>query len=55
MEVDMSIQAINIAKLQNVEEVKKVEKVEFSIERVIIWSLIFTNAYFLSFLLAKLF
>lgn len=32
----------------------RVKQVEFSIGRVITWSLIFTNAYFLSFMISRL-
>ncbi len=52
MEVNMNAQTISFSKVEKMEEAKKVE---FSIQRVATWTLIFTNAYFLSFLVAKLF
>ena len=48
----MSTQALSFPKVEKVEEAKKME---FSVERVATWTLIFTNAYFLSMLIAKLF
>ncbi len=48
----MGTQTLSFPKVEKAEEAKKVE---FSIERVATWTLIFTNAYFLSILIAKLF
>jgi len=51
MEVDMSTQTLSLPKVREMEEAKKAE---FSIKRVATWTLIFTNAYFLSMLIARL-
>jgi len=48
----MSTQTLSLPKVEDMEEAKGAE---FSIERVATWTLIFTNAYFLSMLIAKLF
>ncbi len=48
----MATQALSFPKAAKVEEAKRTE---FSIERVAIWTLVFTNAYFLSMLIARLF
>ena len=48
----MSTQTWSLPEVEKMEEAKKTE---FSIERVATWTLIFTNAYFLSMLIAKLF
>jgi hypothetical protein len=36
-------------------KIQGVKKVEMSLERVITWTLIFTNAFFISYFFAKLF
>ena len=48
----MTTQTLSMAKVAKVEGVKKME---LSLERVATWTLIFTNAYFLSFFVVKLF
>lgn len=48
----MSTQTLSFSKVDKMEEAKKMQ---FSIERVATWTLVFTNAYFLSLLIAKLF
>jgi len=52
MEGKMSIQTLSLSKVEKMEEAKKME---FSLERVATWTLVFTNAYFLSMLVTKLF
>jgi len=48
----MSTQTLS---LPTVEEMKEAKHAEFSIERVAAWTLIFTNAYFLSMIIVRLF
>ena len=52
LEVDMSTQTLSLPTAEKMEEAKETE---FSIERVAAWTLIFTNAYFLSMIIARLF
>jgi hypothetical protein len=52
MEAKMTTQTLSMAKVAKVEGVTKME---ISLERVATWTLVFTNAYFLSFLIMKLF
>jgi hypothetical protein len=52
MEGKMSIQTLSLTKVEKMEEAKKME---FSLGRVVTWTLVFTNAYFLSTLVARLF
>ena len=52
MEAKMTTQTLSMAKVGKVEGVKKMA---LSLERVATWTLIFTNAYFLSFFVVKLF
>ena len=52
MEGKMSIQTLSLTKVEKMEEAKKME---FSLERVATWTLVLTNAYFLSMLVTRLF
>ena len=47
----MNTQTLSYSEAKKMEEVKKME---FSIERVTIWTLVFTNAYFLAILIRSL-
>ena len=47
----MNTQILSYSEVKKVEEVKKME---FSVERVATWTLIFTNAYFLAILIRSL-
>ena len=38
-----------------VEEVKEVRRIEIDVERVVIWALVFTNLFSISYFFAKLF
>jgi hypothetical protein len=38
-----------------VEEIKEVRRVEINVERVVIWALVFTNMFSISYFFAKLF
>jgi hypothetical protein len=39
----------------SVEEVKKIKRIQVDIERVMIWALVFTNLFSISYFFAKLF
>ena len=38
-----------------VEEIKEVRRIEINVERVVIWALVFTNLFSISYFFAKLF
>jgi hypothetical protein len=50
--VKMNTQTLSFTKVDRMEETKKIE---FSFVRVATWTLVFTNAYFLSMLITRLF
>jgi hypothetical protein len=39
----------------SVEEVKKIKRIQVDVERVMIWALVFTNLFSISYFFAKLF
>ena len=46
---------MNRNEVLGIEENKEVRKIEINIERVVIWSLVFTNLFSISYFFAKLF
>ena len=48
----MTIQTLSLSKVEKMEETKKME---FNLARVVTWTLVFTNAYFLLTLVSRLF
>jgi len=47
-----TIRILNLSKVEKMEETKKME---FNLARVVTWTLVFTNAYFLLTLVSRLF
>jgi len=46
---------MSIKKIVGLSKVEGVKKIEFNIKRVVVWTMIFTNAYFICFFFVKLF